>query len=199
MCRFADWLVLALRNHLTHDCDVRKILLLVGATMVLVVLLAWTLLALGAGSVWFALLMVWLPMVWLGTVSRIVTPRLPDGCHTLRGFELDGRLYELFGVKLFKSLLRRGPLAVFNPDLHLPTERTPVKLAHLDQRMRDAEASHSILFILTLGLAAFEAANGLWSTAVWIVVFNLLLNGYPVMLQRYNRALLRQRFELADN
>lgn len=177
----------------------RKILLLFGATMMLVVLLGWSLLTLGTGSVWFALLVVWLPMVWLGTVSRLVTPRLPDSFHTLRRFELDGRLYELLGVKLFKGLLRRGPLAVFNPDLHLPAERTPAKLAHLDQRMRDAEASHSILFIVTLGLAAYEAVNGLWSTAAWIIVFNTMLNGYPVILQRYNRALLRQRFELADD
>ena len=35
------------------------------------------------------------------------------------------------------------------------------------------------------------------SAAGWIVVFNLLANGYPVMLQRYNRALLHQCFEMA--
>ncbi|MCZ7628999.1 MAG: hypothetical protein M5U19_07990 [Microthrixaceae bacterium] len=64
---------------------------------------------------WFALLVVWLPMTWLGTMSRLVAPRLPDRFHRLHAFELNGRLYEMLGVRLFKRLLRRGPLAAFNP------------------------------------------------------------------------------------
>lgn len=182
---------------LGHDGDMRKTLLLATATTVLVALLALSLHAFGAGSVWFALMVVWLPMIWLGTVSRLVTPRLPDAFHTLRRIELDGRIYELLGVKLFKLLLRRGPLAAFNPDLHLPSQRTPANLSHLDQRMRDAEAGHAILFILTGGLAVVFAVQGHRSSAAWITVFNILMNGYPVMLQRYNRALLCRRFGVA--
>ena len=177
----------------------RKVTLLVGSTVVLVVLLTWSLVAFGAGSVWFAFLVVWLPMAWLGTVSRLVVPRLPDRWYTLRGFEHDGRMYELLGVRLAKRLLRRGPLSVFNPDLHLPAEQTSANLGRLEQRMRDAEASHTILLVATLGIAACEAAAGWWSAAGWIVVFNLLVNGYPVMLQRYNRALLHRRFDLAND
>ena len=108
-------------------------------------------------------------MAWLGTLSRVIDLRLPAAWFTLRRFEQDGRLYELLGVRLVKRLLRRGPLAVFNPHLHLPAERTPANLAALDQRMRDAEASHSILFVATLGVAAAEAAAGCGSTAGWIV------------------------------
>jgi hypothetical protein len=172
----------------------RRVALVLGSTVVLVVVLTWAVLALDADGVLFSFLVVWLPMVWLGIVSRVVVPRLPRWWYPLRGFELDGRCYELVGVRLFKRLLRRGPLAAFNPDLHLPPERTPERLAHLDQRMRDAESSHGILVVVTLGVAAFQAAVGRWASAGWIVGFNLLLNGYPVMLQRYNRALLAARF-----
>jgi hypothetical protein len=172
----------------------RRLALVLGSTVVLVVALTWSVLALGADGVLFSFLVVWLPMVWLGLVSRVVVPRLPRWWYPLRGFELDGRCYELVGVRTFKRLLRRGPLSRFNPDLHLPTERTPERLAHLDQRMRDAESSHAILLVLTLGLAVFQAAVGRWASAAWIVVFDLLMNGYPVMLQRYNRALLAARF-----
>lgn len=167
---------------------------MLGSTTIVVAALTWAVVALGADGVLFSFLVVWLPMVWLGTVSRVVVPRLPARWYRLRGFELDGRCYELVGVRSAKRLLRRGPLSRFNPDLHLPAERTPERLAHLDQRMRDAESSHAILLVLTLGLAMLQAAVGRWASAAWIVVFNLLMNGYPVMLQRYNRALLRQRF-----
>lgn len=148
---------------------------------------------LGADSVGFAFLVVWVPMTWLGTLSRVVRPRLPDAYHRLRPFELDGRVYERLGVRVVKRLLRRGPLAVFNPDLHLPAERSPERLAHLDQRMRDAEAAHALLFVATLGVVAHALARGWWTAAALTLLFDVLLNGYPVMLQRYNRALLRRR------
>lgn len=106
----------------------RKTVLLTGSTVVLVVLLTSSVVAFGAGSVWFAFLVVWLPKAWLGTISRLVTLRLPEGWFELRAFERDGRLYERLGVRLIKGLLRRGPFAVFNPGLHLPAEHTAANL-----------------------------------------------------------------------
>ena len=50
-----------------RDDAVKKFALVAGATVVLSGLLAWSLVAFGAGSVWFAFLVVWLPMAWLGT------------------------------------------------------------------------------------------------------------------------------------
>jgi hypothetical protein len=170
------------------------VILITVATVVALLVLGWSVQFFGADSPWFAFFVVWVPMTWLGTVGRVARPRLPDAFHRLRRFEQDGRLYERLGVGTAKRLLRRGPLAVFNPDLHLPSEPTPERIAHLDQRMRDAEASHAILFVLTLGVAAAAATQAWWMTAVLVVVFDILMNGYPVMLQRYNRARLQQRF-----
>lgn len=175
-----------------------KFALVAGPSVLLVVLLAWAVVALDADGVLFSFLVVWLPMVWLGTVSRVVVPRLPRGWYVLRPIERDGRCYELVGVRPFKRLLRRGPLSKFNPDLHLPAERTPERLAHLEQRMRDAESSHTVVGVVALLLAAYQAGAGRWSSAGWILLFDLGLNGYPIMLQRYNRALLRARYAVAD-
>lgn len=167
---------------------------MVGATVVAVAVLAAGALWLGGDSAGFAFLVVWVPMTWLGTVSRVAQPRLPDGYHRLRAFERDGRVYERLGVRVVKRLLRRGPLAVFNPDLHLPADRSPEHLAHLERRMCDAEAAHALLFVATLGVVAHAVAQGWWTAAALTLVFDVLLNGYPVMLQRYNRARLRRRF-----
>jgi hypothetical protein len=169
-------------------------LLVTGATGIAGALLAWSLRAFGPRAFAFAFLVVWLPMVWLGLVSRVVVPRLPERYHRLRGFERDGHLYELVGVRVVKGLLRRGPFAAFNPGLHLPAERTPKNLARLDQRMRDAEASHFILLVLTLAVVVNALVRRWWSAAASTLVFDILMNGYPVMLQRYNRALLAKRF-----
>ncbi len=147
----------------------------------------------GLDSLWFAFVVVWAPMAGLGTASRSVRPRLPERWYELRSWERTGRAYERVGVRIVKALLRRGPLSWFNPDLHLPAERTSEALARLDRRMRDAEASHAILAAATLPIAASMAVNGWWSTAAWTVVFDVLMNGYPVALQRYNRAFLARR------
>lgn len=172
----------------------RTIGLTLGATLVAAAVLAWALGTLDHQAAGFAFVIVWLPMTWLGTLSRVVPPRLPASWHRLHPFEQDGRVYELVGVKLFKRLLRRGPLAAFNPGLHLPAERTPERVGLLDERMRIAEASHLLLFLLASGVALHAATLGWWGAAGWTTLFNLVLNGYPVMLQRYNRALLQQRF-----
>lgn len=153
---------------------------------------------LGAAGAAFAFLVVWAPMTWLGTVSRVVPVRLPRRFHELRGFERDPSWYERVGVRIAKRLLRRGPLAVFNPGLHLPAERSPEQLARLEQRMNDAEASHFVLLVATLGVAVNAAVRGWWLAAGLTLLFDVLMNGYPVMLQRYNRALLHARFPAAE-
>jgi len=168
-----------------------------GLTAVTLVLLVWSRQAFGARSVWFAFLVVWLPMTWLGVLSRFTQPRMPERYHALHRWERDGRLYELLGVRWFKRLLRRGPLAVFNPDLHLPADPSTANLEHLEQRMRDAEASHFILLVMTFGGVLHAVARGWWGAAGWVLLFDALVNGYPVMLQRYNRGLLSRRFNLS--
>lgn len=182
----------------TDDGGVRtrraNVLASTAVTVAVVVLLVWSANALGPASVAFAFLVVWLPMTWLGTCSRVVTPRLPDGYHRLRDWERDGRVYERLGVRMVKWLLKRGPFAVFNTGLHMPAERTPGQLTRLDQRMRDAEASHAILLVATFGVVVHAIARGWWAAAATTALFDVLVNGYPVMLQRYNRALLRRRF-----
>ncbi len=176
----------------------RKVVAIAGGVVVSTSVLIWAARVFGAASVWFAFLVVWVPMVAVGSLSRVAQVRLPDRYFELRPFERDGRVYELVGVRLAKSVLRRGPLAVFNPQLHLPTERTPGQLAHLAQRMRDAEASHAVLFVSTLAVVVHAIARGWWVAAALALMFDVVMNLYPVMLQRYNRAKLAERFHLTS-
>ena len=69
----------------------------------------------------------------------------------------------------------------------------PVVSADGTERGGDAEASHAILFALTLVVAGHAALRGWWAAAGWTLLFDVVLNGYPVLLQRYNRALLARR------
>jgi hypothetical protein len=172
----------------------RRALAIVATTIATAAVLMLGVRHLGGDSGGFAFLIVWAPMAWLGIVSRFVHVRLPPRVHELRGFERRPRLHTVLGVRVVKRLLRRGPLAIFNPGLHLPVEKSPEQLATLEQTMKDAEASHVVLLVATLGVVINAAARGWWLAAGLTLLFDVLLNGYPVMLQRYNRALLHDRF-----
>jgi len=160
-----------------------------------VLIVAWR--ALGPRSGWFSLLAVWVPMTALGSVSHAVPFHLPARWHALRHWELDGRRYEQLGVRQVERVLRGPPFAWFNPGLHLPRERSPEAIAALAGRMMVAEATHAALFAGTTLVATLEFVAGWWWAAGWMVVLNVAVNGYPVMLQRYNRAGLATRYRSA--
>lgn len=141
----------------------------------------------------FAFVAVWAPMAGLGTLSHVVRVRLPARWYRLRPWERDGRVHELLGVRVAKRILRRGPLARFNPHLHLPSEPSAERWRELEGRMEVAEATHTILFLVTTGWAVAEVGRGRTRTARWMLLWNVLMNGYPALLQRYNRALLHAR------
>jgi hypothetical protein len=57
--------------------------------------------------------------------------------------------------------------------------------------MRKAEMSHLFIFLIILAFMLYALANGWFSAAGWLLIFNMLINGYPVILQRYNRVKLQ--------
>jgi hypothetical protein len=74
-----------------------------------------------------------------------------------------------------------------------PKPRNPQELlVRIDLSTRGAEVCHGATFILGFLVALPLLAVGQFREAVWIVAFNVLLNGYPVMLQRVNRWRVQQ-------
>jgi ABC-type uncharacterized transport system permease subunit len=169
------------------------VVVVVVTTAVLGVVVVWLASTFGVRSVAFAFLLNWSAMCWMGIVSRLVRPPLPDAFFQIRGFERSGRIYELAGVRIVKLAVRRGPLHWFNPHLRMPTERTSGQLRQLEQRMREPEAAHTWLFVAMLAVTVHALVRGWWWAAAWTMVFNVALNAYPVMLQRYNRRWLLDR------
>ena len=60
------------------------------------------------------------------------------------------------------------------------------------QTTKGAEVIHGATFISVFFVTLLYLAVGLFSEGVWIFASNLLLNGYPVMLQRVNRWRVQQ-------
>jgi hypothetical protein len=59
--------------------------------------------------------------------------------------------------------------------------------------MRRAETDHVYMFLAVLLVIGQAIVRGWWDAAGWTLLFDILVNGYPVMLQRYNRGRLAAR------
>jgi hypothetical protein len=170
----------------------RKLTVGAGVTAAVLLLVWWTVTFFGARSLISAFLINWLAMSWAAIIGQTVRFSLPPGYYRARPLERDGRIYEHLGVRVFKMAVRRGPLAILSPTLRLPKERTLSALRALEREMEIAEAAHLFVFVLVAVGAAAALVKGWLDAAGWLMLLNVLFNGYPVMLQRYNRTMLQE-------
>ena len=160
-------------------------------SVVVICLIAWCWDAFGLRSPVFAFLVNWLAMTWVALVGQTVRFSFSPGSYDPQPFEQNGVVYERAGIRLFKQLVRRGPLTMLSPTLHFPKEKTVTALRALDNEMRKAETGHVIIFALMFVFIGYALLKGWLDAAAWLLLFSILINGYPIMLQRYNRIKLQ--------
>ena len=170
----------------------KKFTLFIVATIAVLFLIAWSLDSFGFHSFIFALLVSWLVMSWIAIVGQVIHLSFPAAYYDFRPFEQTGQVYERIGIRLFKKLVRRGPLTIFSPTLRFPKVKTVTALQNLESEMRKAETGHAIAFIIMLVFVGYALLNGWLDAVAWMLLINILINGYPVMLQRYNRIKLQE-------
>jgi hypothetical protein len=171
----------------------KKFLPLVVITGIALGLMVWTLISFEFRSPIFAFLINWLVMSWIAMMGQFVTfPTFPSTYYEIKPFEQSGQVYERLGVSLFKKIVRRGPFTVFSPTLRFPAEKTASALRNLEDEMRKAETSHTVIFCMILLLSIYPLIKGWFDAIAWLLLFNILFNGYPVMLQRYNRIKIQE-------
>jgi hypothetical protein len=150
-------------------------------------------------TVAFAFGINWVLIAWAIWLSRILesqsgawdglTVRLPAAYYAMRPFEKGGRVYDYLGVRWYQRLLRPVLWSV-NPAL-LRSQRS-ARLT-LIRATHDPEAGHLVIFVLIFGITLWALACAWWDTAAWLLLFNLLHNGYPVLSLRQIRARLHRR------
>ncbi len=165
----------------------KKILWPTLATAAAVLLMVWTIDSFGFADPISAFLLNWIAMSWVAFVGQFFSFSFGQGYYEPKPFEQTGHIYELVGIRLFKKIVRRGPLTIFSPTLRLPKEKTASALYNLNNEMRKAETGHVVVFVIMLLFAGYPLLQGWWDSVAWIIFFNILINGYPIMLQRYNR------------
>jgi len=138
-------------------------------------------------SMAFAFGVNWVLAAWAITFGLTVMPlRLPAAYYRTRRFEQGGRLYDDLGVRWYRRVLRRVLWSV-KPALlrsHPGARETMIRGTY------DAETGHLFILLVIAGITVWALARGWWDTAGWLVLFNVLHNGYPVLSIRQLRARL---------
>jgi hypothetical protein len=143
----------------------------------------------GFRRVMFAFLVSFVVLVWVVVLQRLLRLSFGAAYYRPREWERRGRVYERLGVRVAKYLLTRRVWR--NPAFYFES-RGDRLLAALEDTLREAETGHVLAFVAMLLFTAYALAHAWWDLAGWLICFNVLVNGYPILLQRYNRGRLEE-------
>lgn len=116
---------------------------------------------------------------------------LPRAYFEVHPFERSGKVYEALGVLIFRRFAPDGDWANrwerrTNPSHRLIRNRRSA--AEFVVRTEQSERGHVVLLALGIVSAVFAWRLGWHGWAVYLSVGNLVVNVYPILLQRYTRS-----------
>jgi hypothetical protein len=131
------------------------------------------------------------PAFWLVMLGCVALWWLPPSYYRVRSFERSGRVYKMLGVRQFRRFVPDGDLANRWARRRDPSHRVihgrRSAAAFLCQT-EESERAHLVLLTLGVVSAGFALYIGWPGWAFYLSVGNVLVNLYPILLQRYTRA-----------
>jgi hypothetical protein len=103
-----------------------------------------------------------------------------------QAWERRGKFYELLGISLFRKLLVLVGWEKLNKKAN-PVGKSIAALSHLHHQTKKSELGHAAIFLIVLGFSIYVAVVHGLAESKWLFVLDILLNLYPIFLQRYNR------------
>jgi len=133
------------------------------------------------------------PLPWLvaSLAGAFAVRLLPEAWFRIGSRDRAMRTYELFGVKIARFVITDGDLVNRIVRRRYPGYRAYAGEASLSARLATGivgERAHLGFLIFGVGSAACALAGGWHQWAIALTIGNLLVNFYPVLLQRYTRA-----------
>ena len=159
--------------------------LFIGAYMIFIWLVA------GTDTAIFAFSTTFMPNAILASIFPIYQPRLPDAYLRIRPWERP--LYRVLGVGWVQRLLRTGPChRISRFSRPVPSDRQD-GFAQLRATIARAETAHVLVGAGCMVVIVVQLATGHILGAGWMLLFNILINVYPTLVQRFNRSRLPMR------
>jgi len=144
----------------------------------------------------FAWALNFLLMLFVTYFTDALKSQLASPYYDEKTWEKRGKVYENLGVNLFRKLLVLvGWEKVIRKTF--PIEKNTKSLEKLYYQTKKSELDHLIILIIVLGFNVFVALEFGFVKSLSLLVLNLLLNLYPIFLQRYNRPRIAKALRLS--
>jgi len=132
------------------------------------------------------------PWPWLAGSAALAACvlLLPRAYYLPARFDLGGRVYEVLGIRRFRAVMANGD--IIN---RLVRRRHSAYVVHSKGSRLDtaaveglkSERAHLFFMLFGIGTSGFAIAAGWTAWAAWLGLGNILVNLYPILLQRYTR------------
>jgi hypothetical protein len=124
-------------------------------------------------------------------IPSVLAVALPEAWMRPRLWEKRGAVYRSLGVREFKRCLIGGDYINRQARRTNPSFRVfadEATLRRLDADTRAAEKGHALWLLVSLPAALFAAYTGWPTYAILLMLSNLVVNVYPILVQRDTRA-----------
>jgi len=145
----------------------------------------------GLDSFVFAWILNFMLMMAVLSFTQTFRPRLTGAYFQPKSWESEGKVYEWTGLHGFRKLLVWVGWEKLNKAAN-PVKKNLEALKHLEYNTRQSEFGHLIIFFIVLAVALFVGAHQGFRHSLWLHLLNILLNLYPIAVQRYNRPRLQK-------
>lgn len=123
--------------------------------------------------------------------TQTFKPALQSTYYNTKRWEEGGKVYKWFGIHLFRKILVWTGWEKLHK-ANSPVERNLDALKHLEYNTRQSEFGHLIIFFIVLIFFLFVLLYHGIIQSLWLLVLNVILNVYPIGVQRYNRPRLNR-------
>jgi len=127
----------------------------------------------------------------ISSAAGLMAAFLPDSYFRPRAFELSGSLYETAGVQRFGRYMMHGDYMNRRIRKIIPGYRViggRDSMHRIEAHTRESERGHIVWLLSGVPPAIYAIVSGWSKFAAYFVVVNIILNIYPILLQRYTRA-----------
>ena len=152
----------------------------------------------GLHSFVFAWILNFMLMTVVLHFTQTFKPRLNSAYYKPKKWEAGGKIYKWIGVHGFRKLLVWIGWEKLNKSSK-PVKKSLAALQTLEDGTRQSEFGHLIIFVIVLAVACLVGAHYGFRQSLWLHGLNILLNIYPIAVQRYNRPRLERAIQIMNS
>ncbi|TKC00760.1 glycosyl-4,4'-diaponeurosporenoate acyltransferase CrtO family protein [Pedobacter cryophilus] len=175
----------------------RKFLITSLIISVTVAIIYWLVNQFGLQGFLFAWMLNFVLMMCVFAYTQTLKPKFDSTYYDEKSWENKGKIYESLGINVFRKLLVLVGWEKLNKKAN-PVEKNSKALIHLEYSTKQSEFGHLIIFFIVIIFNIMVAFKFGFGESVWLLVLNILLNLYPIFLQRYNRPRLKKAIRLIE-